>query len=89
MAGSGCRGCLTTWSSRTAEVMLQPGYDSIYSGVEQQLNILGAHHVGYAHKCFMSSSGVPFAIVGARPFSKVTMTNAESPLRKALLIFWP
>lgn len=84
-----CRGCLTTWSSKIGEAMLPPGYDSIYSGVEQQLDILGTDHVGYAHKRFVSSSGVPFAIVGARPFSKVTMANAGEPFSKALLVSGP
>ncbi len=67
-----CRGCLTVWSSKIGRITLPPGYDSIYSGVEQQLDILGADHVGYAQKHFTSSSGARFAIVGARPFSKVT-----------------
>ncbi len=68
-------GCLTVWSSKIGRVTLLPGYDSIYGGVEQQLDILGADHVGYAQKHFMSSSGAPFAIVGARPFSKVTTAS--------------
>ena len=73
------RGCLTSWSIKSGKVKLPPGYDSIYRGVEQQLEILGADHIGYAHKDFTSSAGVPFAVVGARPFSKVIVSVAKTP----------
>jgi hypothetical protein len=43
----------------------------MYSAVKQQLEILGADHVGYSYKRFKAASGVPFAIAGGRPFSKV------------------
>jgi len=71
-----CRSCLTDWRRKLSS--LPAASDSLYSGVEQQLDILGADHVGYAHKRFTSSSGAPFAIVGARPFSKVSTVIAQT-----------
>ena len=70
------RSCLTDWRRKLSS--LPAASDSLYSGVEQQLDILGADHVGYAQKRFTSSSGAPFAIVGARPFSKVSVVIAQT-----------
>lgn len=69
-----CRTCLTNWSVRINKDRLRAGYDSLYSGVEMQLDILGSFHVGYDQNSFTAAGGVPFAIVGGRPFSKVPLT---------------
>ena len=68
-----CRTCLTNWSIKKYKDRLRPEDDSIYSGVEEQLRILGADHVGYTHKEFKTGDATPFAIVGGRPFSKVNL----------------
>jgi hypothetical protein len=45
--------------------------EQVYSdGVQQQLDALGADHVGYGHKAL---PGTNISIVGARPFSKVRL----------------
>ena len=62
---------MTDWSIKKFKDRLPSGDSSIYSGVEEQLQILGADHVGYTHKHFKAADGTQFAIVGGRPFSKV------------------
>ncbi|CAK0779720.1 hypothetical protein CVIRNUC_004834 [Coccomyxa viridis] len=62
--------CLTNWSIKKFKDRLPSGDSSIYSEVEEQLQILGADHVGYTHKHFKAADGTQFAIVGGRPFSK-------------------
>lgn len=44
--------------------------------VQQQLDALGADHVGYAHKVL---AGTNISVVGGRPFSKVSASGGQSP----------
>lgn len=42
--------------------------------VQQQLDALGADHVGYAHKAL---AGTNISVVGGRPFSKVSTSGGR------------
>lgn len=44
--------------------------------VQQQLDALGADHVGYAHKVL---AGTNISVVGGRPFSKVSASGGQPP----------
>ncbi|EIE19271.1 metallophosphoesterase, partial [Coccomyxa subellipsoidea C-169] len=61
---------LTAWARNKWIMSGAARGDAVYAGVTKQLEILGDNHVGYGSKSFVSASGVPFSVVGARPFSK-------------------
>lgn len=49
--------------------------DALLSGVQEQLRILGDDHVGYSSKQFPN---VGISVVGARPFSAVSLPHAAA-----------
>jgi hypothetical protein len=60
-------------TSAAAAAAAQPQQQVAADKVQQQLDALGADHVGYGHKVL---PGTNISIVGARPFSKVSCTDA-------------
>ncbi len=80
---------LTAWARNKWIMSGAARGDAVYAGVTKQLEILGADHVGYGSKSFVSASGVPFSVVGARPFSKVqSLTNWRSPINMHMSFMW-
>jgi hypothetical protein len=77
---------LTDWALGKWKLSGQDRGEQPYSGVRQQLEILGDEHVAYSGRQFQAASGAKCSIVGGRPFSKVPFLPKE--VERLRGVFW-